>query len=425
MNQQLTKPIFWVFTLYFMQGVPYALVMLVAAILLKQFAFTNSEIAFYTSLFILPWVIKFFSAPFFEKLANKRILIIIIQYLLAAISLLIAVFIYFQALKIAAALFFLMAIVASCHDITTDGFYLISLNRDQQIQYVGVRSLAFQFARLCCQGGLVILIGLLLHYFLLNQAWMFGFLLLAIIMAAVAYYHSQALPKIESLISSQTRFAFFPIFKAFFAKTHIFHIICFVFFYNVAEAQLIKIVPLFLLDTKAAGGLQLSVPQVGLLYGSFGIAFMILGVFISSWLIRIYGLRKCLIAMTAILLISQIGYLIISSNIGQTSWIWVIVTVLFGQFCFGLSNNAYMVSLLDLVREHEYSMSFYAIVTGIMAFGMMIPGAISGYIQQQVGYFNFYIWVMLLQGAVLCYTKYIFSHLNYEHSDAQGASQKH
>ncbi len=425
MSKQLAKPIFWVFTLYFMQGVPYALVMLVSAILLKQFAFTNSEIAFYTSLFILPWVIKFFFAPFFEQITSKKTLVIIIQYLLAAISLCIAIFIYLQAFKVAISLFFLMAFVASCHDISTDGFYLISLNRDQQIRYVGIRSLAFQFARLCCQGGVVILVGFLLQYFPLNKAWMLGFLLLAITMATVASYHVYVLPKIVRQISATKRFAFLPIFKAFFAKAHIFHIICFVFFYNIAEAQLIKIVPLFLLDSPAAGGLQLNVQQVGLLYGSFGIAFMILGVFVSSWLIRLYGLRKCLITMTALLLFSQIGYLIISSNIGQINWVWVSITILLGQFCYGLSNNAYMVSLLDLVREHEYSMSFYAIVTAIMAMGMMIPGAISGYIQHQIGYFNFYIWVMLLQAGVLFYTKYVITHLNYEHSDAQGTSPKH
>lgn len=423
MNTLATKPLFWVPTLYFMQGVPYAVVMLVSAIVLKQFAFTNSHIAFYTSLFILPWVVKFFFAPFFEQQASKRFFIITFQFALGIISALIAVLLAVQALQGVALLFFVMALVASWQDITTDGFYLIALNRAQQIHYVGIRTLAFQLARLCCQGGVVIGVGFLLqHHWALNVAWMMGFMVVAGMMTILASYHWRVLPHTEGALTKSL--AFLPVFKAFFAKEHIAAIIFFVFIYNVAEAQLIKIVPLFLLDTPAAGGLHLNVTHVGFIYGTLGMVFMLLGIFVSSWCIRNYGLKKCLMAMTAILLLSQGGYILISANIGQNNLIWVIVFVLLGQFCYGLSNNAYMVSLLDLVREHEYSMSFYAIVTGIMALGMMIPGSLSGYIQQHLGYLNFFIWIIGLQGGVLFYTQWITKYLHHEHTDTQRGAQK-
>lgn len=415
MNNHASQPVYWVVTLYFMQGMPYALVMLVSAILLKQFNFTNSYIAFYTSLFILPWVVKFIFAGVFEHFATKKILTVVNEYGLALIAILIALLLYFQCIKTATFMFFLMALVASWHDITTDGLYLVTLSRKQQINFVGIRTLAFQLARLFCQGGLVVAVGFLLHYFPLNQAWMFGFVFLAILMLAIASYHAYVLPETERYRGVKSSMKIFSIFQQFFAKPNIIHLILFLFFYNVAEAQLIKIIPLFLLDPVSAGGLNMDVKQVGFIYGTLGMIAMLAGIALSSWLIQQFGLAKTLIGLTVIVLLSQVGYLVIGSNFALNKS-WVIMIIVFAQFCYGLSNNAYMVSLLDMVREHQYSMSFYAIVTGIMAFGMMIPGTVSGYIQHYLGYFNFFIWIILLEGAVLCYTIYVVKYFNNEHS---------
>lgn len=38
---------------------------------------------------------------------------------------------------------------------------------------------------------------------------------------------------------------------------------------------------------------------------------------------------------------------------------------------------------------------YYAIATGIMALGMMIPAMVSGWIQEQLGYSHFSLWILL------------------------------
>lgn len=437
MKKFLIKPYLWVFTLYFMQGMPYAIVMLLSSILLKQFGFSNSQIAFYTSLFILPWVIKFFFAPFLEKISTKRTLILANETGLAVISLLIALLLYLHWIKLAAALFFMMALVASWHDITTDGFYLVSLNPTQQLNYVGLRTLAFQFARLFCQGVVVIAIGYLLYLLSLKNSWAIAFIFFAILIMLFVIFHARVLPfpedqqvkkilrvgednSAESLslqvLSRDHSAKSIDVFKIFFSIPKILPIIFFIFFYNVAEAQLIKIVPLFLLDPIVAGGLQMDIKQVGFLYGVCGLVAMLTGIFLSIWLIKLFGLKKCLIGATVALLCSQLGYLVISSNIGQKNLNLIIMVILLGQFCYGLSNNAYMVTLLGVARGHKHSMSFYAIITGIMGLGMMLPGAISGRIQHYLGYMNFFVWIVLLQGAVLWFTCKKISLFNHENT---------
>lgn len=411
----MNKPLLWVPSLYFMQGIPYALVIIVAEILLKQFHFSNSEITFYTSLFILPWVFKFLFAPFFEHRATKRSLTLVHEFFLSLITGIIALLLYFHLLHAIVFLFFIMALFSSWHDICSDGLYLIALNRQQQINYVAIRTLAYQFARLMSQGGVVVIIGYLTQFFALNLAWCYGFTFLFIIMFLLTNYHRKTLPQSEGSKLFETEYTnTFVIFKEFFAQTHIIHIVLFLFIFNIAEAQLIKIVPLFLLDSHAAGGMNLTIEAVGFIYGTLGMIAMLLGITVSSQLIRHFSLKKCLNGTSALLLFSQFGYIMLSSYVSLNK-VGIICIIVLTQFCFGLSNNAYMIAILDLVREKKFSMSFYAIATGIMAFGMLLPGAISGYIQQHIGYFNFFIWIIALQILVLFYTRFVISFFINEH----------
>lgn len=393
--------------------------MLVSAIVLKQFNFPNSQIAFYTSLFILPWVLKFLFTVFLEHISSKRTLTIFFQYTLAIITFLIAILIHFNLIKIVILSFFIMGLIASLHDITADGFYLVSLNRSQQINFIPVRTLAFQGARLFSQGGIVIAVGFLQAYLLLHQAWTVGFLFLVFIILMIAFYHQFQLPQVLNNISEAKDSRIVSVFYEFFKQPNILKIILFLLIYNCAEAQLIKIVPLFLLEPRSSGGLQMSLDQVGWIYGTLGMLAMLGGVFLSSRLINRIGLKKSLQWVTGLLLLSHLGYLFISSNIDLLK-IWVMIVIIIAQLCYGLTNNAYMVYLLDNAREHRYSMSFYAIYTGIMALGMMIPGALSGYLQHYLGYFNFFIWIILLQLLVIIFTFFIFK--NHEHSNSGAAA---
>ena len=71
----------WAFvpTLYFAEGVPYVLVNSVSVILYKRLGVTNAAIAFWTSLLILPWVLKMLWGPLVDRKGTKRAWILATQ----------------------------------------------------------------------------------------------------------------------------------------------------------------------------------------------------------------------------------------------------------------------------------------------------------------------------------------------------------
>jgi len=396
------KPIFWVPSLYFMQGIPYAIVMLVIAIMYKQLKLPNDTIALTTSFFIFPWVLKPLFAPYFERYVSKKHMTVLMEFLLSILFSCLALclfFKYYLILSVFAIL--LLSTLAACHDIVSDGVYLQALAKTMQVRFVGIRTFAYQSARLTCQGGMVAFAGWLMHYFAIRHAWMIVFFLLSLLCLLLSIYHHYNLPNSNPIVSSSEK-KYKRVFIDFFKLNSIFKIIIFLLIYNIAEAQLLKIVPLFLLDHYQQGGLKLSIAQLGLIYGILGISAMITGVLISAYLLSRYNFRKCLLVFTAMILLSQIGYVIISEffmvNIAIITFV-----VIFAQFAFGLSNSAYMTYLLKAVGQEKYPMSFYAIGTSFMALGTMLPGAMSGFIQTYLGYYGFFIWIVGLQTLLFIY----------------------
>ena len=82
LNQK--SPWEWVPTLYFSEGLPNILVAEISVLMYQQLGLSNELIAFYTSWFYLPWVLKPFWSPFVELLKTKRWWIIAMELLLGA-----------------------------------------------------------------------------------------------------------------------------------------------------------------------------------------------------------------------------------------------------------------------------------------------------------------------------------------------------
>jgi PAT family beta-lactamase induction signal transducer AmpG len=75
--------------------------------------------------------------------------------------------------------------------------------------------------------------------------------------------------------------------------------------------------------------------------------------------------------------------------------LWIVASgVAIEQFGYGFGFAAYLVYAM-MISEGEYKTSHYAIATGFMALGMMLPGMFSGYLQQYLGYSNFFLWIIL------------------------------
>ena len=388
----------WIPTLYFSEGIPYVVVTSLSVVMYKNFGVSNGEIAFYTSWLSLPWVIKPLWSPLVDRFRTKRFWIVSLQLLIGVSLALVAFTVPGPAFfRGSLALFWLLAFSSATHDIAADGFYLLALPQHQQAAFVGIRSTFYKLATLAGQGGLVWLAGSLLENGNAGRAWSFVFWLLTALFFLAGLYHFFALPKPGSdhavQPESNLMTGFFEVFAAFFRKKDISVILGFLLLYRFAEAQLLPLVKLFLLDVREAGGLGLTTQQVGFAYGTVGIIALILGGVVGGIVIARFGLKRCLWPMILAMYVPNVAFILLA--LSQPDNLYVIGGALaIEQFGYGFGFSAYMVYMM-MVAEGEHKTAHYAISTGFMALGMMLPGMASGWIQEKLGYINFFIWVCI------------------------------
>ncbi len=194
-------------------------------------------------------------------------------------------------------------------------------------------------------------------------------------------------------------------FISYFTMDGIGYIVAFILFYRLAEAMLLKMTQPFLLDAVSKGGLGISTAEVGIIYGTTGMIALIVGGILGGWLVSRYGFRRCLWPMVFALHIPDVFYLYMSYAQPALQQITVFGhSIPFGsvpllvaaeQFGYGIGLTAFTVYLM-MICGGKYKTAHFAISTGIMALGMMVPGMISGMLQEAVGYRHFFLAVCLL-----------------------------
>ncbi|MDR2682626.1 MAG: MFS transporter [Dysgonamonadaceae bacterium] len=395
------SPWAWIPSLYLAEGLPYVAVMTISVIMYKRMGISNTDIALYTGLLYLPWVVKPFWSPFVDILKTKRWWILITQLLIGAgfagIAFTAPLPFFFQATL---AFFYLLAFSSATHDIAADGFYMLGLDTNQQALYVGIRSTFYRVATIMGQGVLVILAGYLERVTgNIPFAWSITFFVLAGLFIVFSFYHRFVLPKPEENVSIKTPTTaeiaqeFGETFVSFFRKPHIWTALFFMLTFRFAEAQLLKLINPFLLDPKEIGGLGLTTEAVGFVYGTVGIIGLTLGGIIGGIAASRGGLKKWLWPMTLSMLLTAATFVYLSFS--QTGDLLIInICVFVEQFGYGFGFTAYMLYLMYF-SEGRHKTAHYAICTGFMALGMMLPGMVAGWLQEQLGYNHFFIWVMV------------------------------
>jgi len=394
------NPWTWVPSLYVAEGIPYTLAMTVSVVLYKRMGISNTDIALYTSWLYLPWVIKPLWSPLVDLFRTKRYWILLMQLLLGASLACIAFAIpasrFFQYTL---AFFWLTAFSSATHDIAADGFYMLGLSEDFQAAYVGVRATFYRIAMIATQGGLVIFAGLLERSgYDIPKAWSFTFFLAAAVLAALFLYHFLILPyptsdrpAIRNPSASFSR-EFLHTFGLFFRKKGILTILAFFLFYRLTETQLAKIVAPFLLDPRSKGGLGLTTSEVGIIYGTVGVIALMLGGLLGGYAIYRKGLKYWIWIMVCAINLPNLVYVYLSQAMPDNIPL-VNLLVAMEQFGYGFGFTAYTMFMI-MVSEGKYKTVHYAISTGIMALGMMVPAMFSGWLQELLGYSNYFLWVM-------------------------------
>jgi PAT family beta-lactamase induction signal transducer AmpG len=292
----------------------------------------------------------------------------------------------------------LLAFSSATHDISIDGFYMLGLDEGEQSLFVGIRNTAYRIAMIAGQGGLLILVGQFEKLFGSTvRAWTLGFMISGALMILLWLYHSYILPHpiadcTTGISGSNILKEFGMTFVSYFRKPYIVPALLFILLFRFPEAQLGKIAPLFLIDPTEAGGLGLTTGQVGFAQGTLGVIGLLLGGILGGITLSRFGLKKCIWYMVAAISVPDLVYVYLSWMPTQNMAL-VSSCIFIEQMGYGFGFTAYTLFLMYFARG-EHQTSHYAISTGIMALGMMLPGMISGMLQEHMGYRTFFIWVI-------------------------------
>ena len=393
------RPWRWIPTLYFAQALPNVAVATLSVVMYKNLGLSNTDIALYTSWLYLPWVIKPLWSPLVDLFGRKRGWVVALQFVVGVAFALVALALpaprFFQ---LTLAMFWLLAFASATHDIAADGLYMLALSEKRQAAFVGVRSTFFRLAMIAGQGALVVLAGWLYEsngdYV---RAWQAVFALLAALFVGAALWHAWALPRPATDRAAARSGPWLPeflgVFAAFLRKREIATILAFLLLYRLAEAQLLKLAAPFLLDAREAGGLALSTAQLGLVYGTAGVAALTVGGILGGLFIAAIGLKRALWPLLLAMHVPNLAYVALA--VWQPQHLGLIGSaVVVEQFGYGFGFTAYMVYMLMIAsQDAEHRSAHYAICTGFMALGMMLPGMAAGWLQAQLGYVWFFVWV--------------------------------
>jgi PAT family beta-lactamase induction signal transducer AmpG len=395
------SPLFWIPSTWFAMGLPFVALSTASAIMYKNFGISDTSIAFWTSLIMLPWTLKPLWGPFLEMFKTKKYFVYITQIITGSIFGLIAISLHLDHFfSISITLMAIIAISASTHDTAADGIYLNELDPAQQAKYVGWQGAFYNVAKIVSGGLLVYLAGELEKRYGLINAWVTVMSFYCIIMVSLGIYNMKMLP--EGGVSKQvgTLQEGFDVLKdviiTFFQKKNIWYGLAFIVFYRFAEGQAIKITPLFFKATRAEGGLGLSTSEIGLLYGVFGAAAFVLGSIVAGNFVSKSGglTRKSLLILCCFFNLPFAAYAYLAIALPTNLYV-IGSAVAIEYFGYGFGFVGLILYIMQQMAPGKYKMAHYAFGSGLTNLGFMLPSMISGFVSDKIGYQYFFIWVLV------------------------------
>ena len=386
----------WVPTLYFAEGIPYFIVNTISVIMFTNMGMSKGDMAMYTSLLYLPWVIKPLWSPFVDIIRTKRWWVTAMQIIMSAAFAMTALSLPHPSPEIIAS----GNTPVSLFSLTLVIFWITAFASATQSLFVGIRSTFYRLSSIFGQGVLVVVAGILEQRLGdVPKAWALTLLIGSALFAVLTLWHIFRLP---SPTSDSLRSASGPkeiikdfgrTFITFFSKKGIWIAMLFMLLYRLPEAFLVKMMNPFLLDSLDNGGLGLTTQSVGLVYGTIGIAALTVGGILGGIAAAKWGLKKSLWPMAMALTLPCLSFVFLS--LWQPESLWVIGScVALDQFGYGFGFTAYMLYLIYF-SEGEFKTAHYSLCTAFMALSMMLPGMVAGYVQEWLGYTLFFGFVML------------------------------
>ena len=414
METKQKSPWWWVPTLYFAEGVPYFLVNNISVMMFTKMGVPNGQMAFFTTLLYFPWFLKGIWSPIVDVVRTKRWWIVTMQALMTAMMIVLTLTLPKpDAAAIAGGqvpmsmfwftlvLFIISAFASATHDIAADGFYMLAHDPSSQAAFIGIRSTFYRIAMVFGQGVLVFIAGRIERSSgNIPFSWQITIGVAAVVFLLITLYHTFILPKpaadkprIEGGSTKDTFRELGNSFKTFFTKPGVGLAIVFMLLYRLPEGFLIKMCQPFLVASLDKGGLGLGTDMVGIVYGTIGVIALLAGGIVGGIVASKVGLRKALWPMAACMTLPCLTFVYLSV-VQPANLVYISIAVAIEQFGYGFGFTAYMLYMM-FFSEGEFKTSHYAICTAFMALSMMLPGFVAGYIQEAIGYVNFFWMVMV------------------------------
>ena len=408
-NSKNISPWFWVPTLYFAEGVPYFIVNNISVMMFTKMGVPNGDMAFFTTLLYFPWFLKGIWSPLVDVVKTKRWWIVTMQALLTALMILLTLTLPtptsqmislgntpISLFTLTLILFIIAAFASATHDIAADGYYMLAHSPSSQARFIGIRSTFYRIASVFGQGVLVFIAGNIPY------SWRVTLVVSASIFFIITLYHTFFLPvadddhpRVNTAETSSGKGKWAELGESFYTfahKPHVWWAIAFMLLYRLPEGFLIKMCQPFLVHSTDQGGLGLSTELVGVVYGTFGVIALLAGGILGGIVASKRGLKRSLWIMAAAMTLPCLTFVYLA--VFQPSNVGVITLALcIEQFGYGFGFTAYMLYMMYF-SEGEFKTSHYAICTAFMALSMMLPGFVAGYIQEAIGYVNFFWMVM-------------------------------
>ena len=426
MNQIKTRsPWFWVPTLYFAEGIPYFVVNNISVMMFTKMGVPNGDMSFFTTLLYFPWFLKGLWGPVVDVVKTKRWWIVSMQILITALMILLTVTLPkpdaamiasgqtpISMFTLSLILFIIAAFASATHDIAADGYYMLAHSPSSQAAFIGIRSTFYRIASVFGQGVLVYIAGVIETSSKdIPFSWQVTLGVGAVVFFMITLYHIFILPRSAQDVprnsglegeGKSTLSELANSFVSFVKKPGFLLAVAFMLLYRLPEGFLIKLCQPFLVHGREAGGLGLSTEMVGLVYGTFGVIALLGGGIVGGLYASRVGLKKSLWWMAACMTLPCLTFVYLA--VAQpTDPVIITIALCIEQFGYGFGFTAYMLYMMYF-SEGEFKTSHYAICTAFMALSMMLPGFVAGYIQEAIGYVNFFWMVMACCIATLIVT---------------------
>ncbi|MBC7890107.1 MAG: MFS transporter [Ferruginibacter sp.] len=381
-------------------GLPFVALAAASGLMYKNMGIPDAQIAFWTSLIMLPWTLKPLWGPFLEMYKTRKFFVYTTQIFTGIVFGLVGLTLHLDHFfSFSIAMLAIIAFSGATHDTAADGVYLNELSSEQQAKYVGWQGAFYNIAKVLSGGVLVYLAGELEKRIGITNAWMTVMFVYGIIMVILGLYNRVMLPSGEQspeIHSVKEGFATLKdVIITFFQKKNIWFSLCFIVFYRFAEGQAIKITPLFFKAARTEGGLGLSTSQIGVLYGVFGAIAFVAGSIIAGYFVSNKGLtKKTLLILCAFFNVPFVAYAFLAITLPQNVYI-IGTAVAIEYFGYGFGFVGLILFMMQQIAPGKYKMAHYAFGSGLMNLGFMIPSMVSGFVSDYLGYKEFFIWVLI------------------------------